>query len=91
MKQQEMLELIQQHHPHIREVEAEKLINRAMDDFCAKTEIVKDSYTFSTVVNQRYYTLDKRIIKVLNVWLGNLKIPRLVGKPVIDDDTSETG
>ena len=91
MKTKEMLELIQQHHPHMGEVEAIKLLNRAKDDFCAKTEIVKDSYTTSTVANQRYYTLDDKIIKIKDVWLNDVKIPMLIGKPIIDDDTSESG
>ena len=91
MTAKEMIELIQQHHPHIGETEAIKLLNRAKDDFCAKTEIVKDSYTVSTVANQRYYSLDTKIIKIKSVWLNDVEIPMLVGKPIIDDDTSESG
>ena len=41
-----------------------KSINRAKDDFCAKTEIVKDTYTSQTNANQRYYTLDNKILKL---------------------------
>jgi hypothetical protein len=91
MTTKEMIELVQQHHPHLGEVEAIKLLNRAKDDFCAKTEIVKDSYTTSTVANQRYYTLDTKIIKIQSIWLNDVEIPMLLGKPLIDDDTSETG
>ena len=86
-----MIELVQQHHPHLGEVEIIKLLNRAKDDFCAKTEIVKDTYTSTTVANQRYYTLDDKIIKINSVWLNDVKIPMLIGKPIIDDDTSESG
>ena len=91
MKIKEMVELVQQHHPHLGEVEAIKLLNRAKDDFCARTEIVKDSYTTSTVANQRYYTLDTKIVKIQSIWLNDVEIPMLLGKPLIDDDTSETG
>jgi len=90
MKAREMIELIQQHHPHIGEKEAIKILNRAKDDFCAKTEIVKDSYTSTTVANQRYYSLDNKVLKILNIWLNDILIPMLVGKPIIDDDESET-
>ena len=90
MKAREMLELIQQHHPHLGEVEIIKLLNRAKDDFCAKTEIVKDTYTSVTVADQRYYTLDNKIIKIQSIWLNDIKIPMLIGKPIIDDDTSES-
>ena len=90
MTTKEMIELIQQHHPHIGEKEAIKILNRAKDDFCAKTEIVKDSYTSVTVANQRYYTIDNKILKILSVWLNDVLIPMMVGKPIIDDDESET-
>ena len=87
----EMIELVQQHHPHMGEVEVIKLLNRAKDDFCNKTEIVKDSYTTTTVANQRYYTISTNILKILSVWLNDVQIPMLLGKPIIDDDTSEGG
>jgi hypothetical protein len=88
---EKMIEAIKVHHPHLGETEIVEKLNRAKDDFCAKTELIKDSYTSSTVANQRYYTIDTKIIKILNVWLNDVLIPRLVGKPSIDDDTSETG
>ena len=53
MEIKEMIELVQQHHPHMGQTEIVKLLNRAKDDFCAKTEIIKDSYTTNTAVNQR--------------------------------------
>ena len=85
MTTKEMIELVQQHHPHLGEVETIKLLNRAKDDFCAKTEIVKDSYTFNTVANQRYYDIDNRVLKVKSVWVDSVKISKMIGKPVIDD------
>ena len=91
MKTKEMIELVQQHHPHLGEVEAIRLLNRAKDDFCARTEIVKDSYTTSTVANQRYYKLDTKIIKIQSIWLNDVEIPMSLSKPIIDDDTSESG
>ena len=88
MKTRDLLDIIQQHHPHVNEAEAIKLINRAKDDFCERTEIVKDSYTTDTVANQRYYDIDKRIIKINNIWLDGVKIDRSLEKPHIDDDDS---
>ena len=80
MQLKEMIELVQQHHPHLGEVEIVKLLNRAKNDFCFKTEIVKDSYTTSTVANQRYYTLDPKVIKVKSVWLNDVEIPNIFEK-----------
>ena len=90
MTTKEMMELVQLHHPHMGEVEIVRVLNRAKDDFCAKTEVVKDSYTLNTVANQRYYDIDERILKIKSVWLNDVRISRLIGKPIIDDeDTGE--
>ena len=91
MKLIKMLELIQQHHPHMGESEIIEKLNQAKDDFCEKTELVKTTYTTSTVANQRYYTLDKKILKVNEVYLNDTIIPRLSSKLPIDDDTNEDG
>ena len=110
MTAKEMIELVQQHHPNMGEVEIIKLLNRAKDDFCSETEIVKKSYNFvssdagtetaanpdgdnpetATTADKRYYTLSKFILKIRDVWLNDVKISRLIGKPIIDDDTSES-
>ena len=96
MKLIEMVELIQQHHPHMGETEVIKLLNRAKDDFCERTEISKSTYIQATVANQRYYPLndipggnDPTILKVKEVWFNDTLIPRLLEKPPIDDDSSE--
>ena len=95
MKLIEMVELIQQHHPHMGETEIIRLLNRAKDDFCERTEIVKSTYTIATVANQRYYPLNdvgaetSDILKIREVWLNDTLIPRLLEKPPVDDDSSE--
>ena len=93
MRQLEMQELIKQHHDHLGEVEVRKLIDRALADFAAKTEILESSVTLDTGTNanQRYYSLPSNILKIGSVWLNDTLIPKLIGKPVIDDDTEETG
>ena len=92
----EMIELVQQHHPDMGETEIQLLINRASDDFCAKTELIKHSFSLgvdvnpdSTTVNKRYYTLPTEILTIREVWLNDVRIPRLIGKPIIDDTTTE--
>ncbi len=86
MKIVEMIELVQQHHPHMGQTEIVKLLDRAKNDFCARTEIVKDSYTGTTVANQRYYDIDARIIKIKDIYLNDVLIPRMLEKPSIDDE-----
>ena len=52
MTAKKMIELLQQHHPHIGETEALILLNQAKDDFCEDTEMVKTQSTFTTTVTQ---------------------------------------
>ena len=92
----EMIELIRQHHPHMADNELRLLLNRASDDFCARTEILKDSTSLGsdvnaddTTANKRYYTLPSEVLVVREVYLNNVRIPRLIGKPIIDDTTTE--
>ena len=92
----EMIELVRQHHPHMQDNEIRLLLNRASDDFCAKTEIIKDSFSFGsdvnpddTTANKRYYSLPSNILTIREVYLNNVRIPRLIGKPIIDDTTTE--
>ena len=74
MTAKKMIELLQQHHPHIGETEALILLNQAKDDFCEDTEMVKTQSTFTTTVNQLVYddaelAADGTILKILNVFL----------------------
>ena len=92
----EMIELIRQHHPHMQDNEIRLLLNRASDGFCAKTEIIKDSFSLGadvnpdyTTANKRYYTLPAEILTIREVYLNNVRIPRIIGKPIIDDTTTE--
>ena len=92
----EMIELVRQHHPHMQDNEIRLLLNRASDDFCAKTEMIKHSFSLgadvdpdNTTANKRYYALPSEILTIREVWLNNVSIPRLIGKPIIDDTTTE--
>jgi len=90
MKQQEMQELIKQHHPNLGETQIRKMLDRAFADFAAKTEILETSSTGDTVVDQRYYALPTTVLQVKGVWINDVNIPRLVPAPIIDDTTDET-
>ena len=92
----EMIELIRQHHPAMADSEIRLLLNRASDDFCARTEILKDSFSLGidvdadyTATNKRYYTIPSEILTIREVYLNDVRIPRLIGKPIIDDTTTE--
>ena len=97
MTGKKMLELIQQHHPHIGETEALLLINEAKDEFCERTEISKTTSTsFTTVAGQLLYDLALAgdwspggVLKINKVWIGDnnnsILASRLQGTLVLKD------
>ena len=66
MTQKELIELIKQHHPSMGNVEIRARLNRAQNDFCARTELMKKTYVQLTTGGKRYYPLDNDILKILN-------------------------
>jgi len=86
MTQLELIEIVQQHHPTMGTVEIRRGLNRAQNDFCARTELIKKTYRQMTTAGQRYYSLDSDILRILKVQLDDIIIPRLIGDPIIDDD-----
>ena len=91
MDLQEMVELIQQHHSSVREVEIRKLIKRISDQFCAETEIIDGIYYQNTTANKRYYALDTDIVKITKVMLAGEEIPRIIGEGLRLEDADTTG
>ena len=91
MKQLELIELVQQHHPTMGHTEIRKSLNRAQNDYCARTELIKETYVQNSVAGQRYYNLDNNILKITRVQINDVEIPRLQGDPMIDDDEFDGG
>jgi hypothetical protein len=92
MKLQEMIELVQKHHPDLGDVEVIKLINQASDEFCSRTLVLDEATQFNTVANQRFYGLKDSILEIKSVDMkdeeGNVKsIKRLQGRPEYRDIT----
>ena len=80
MLQKELIELVQQHHPHIRETELRLLLNRASDDFSTQTDVNDTSFKDVTIADQRFYFLGNTILKIRRVDIDNKQIPRIVGQ-----------
>ena len=55
MKVQQMIELVQQHHPNMGETEIIKMLNLALDEFVIQTRMIKDVAVITTAVDQRHY------------------------------------
>ena len=93
MTQLELIELIQQHHPGMGHKAIRSGLNRAQNDYCARTDLMKKTYTQTSTAGQRYYALDEDILRIIKVQINDVDIPRLIGNPIIDDDEwdGETG
>jgi hypothetical protein len=87
MTQEQLIELVKVHHPDMPDTLIRIYLNKALDDFCRKTRILKGHKTMSSVADKRYYDLDSDIIEVIRVDIDNNEIPRLVGKPEFEDVT----
>jgi len=85
MTQKQMIELVQMHHPDMGETEARMYLNKALKEFCRETKILSGSSTFSTVVDQRYYSLDSKVLEITRVDVDDFRIDRLVGLPEKSD------
>ena len=64
------------------------MLNRALDNFAAETEIHETVFTQSTVADQRYYALSDNVIRIKRCMLDNVEIPRLKGIPNEDINLS---
>jgi len=87
MTQKEMIEVIQQHHPDAGEVIIRKALNRAQDDFSAKTKIltVFTDASILTVTDKRYYDLHPETLEIKRVELDDIEIKRLTDRPIAGD------
>ncbi len=86
MTQRELIEIVQQHHSQMGYKEIRLALNRAQNDYCARTELLKKTYIQTSVAGQRYYELSSDILKISRVQINDVEIPRLIGSPIIDDD-----
>ena len=85
-QQKQLIELIQGHHPWMRETEIRKMLNQAQREICEKSGILKAWFDITTVAGTRFYDLDSSITSVLNVEItdsdGNyFEIPRQAVQP----------
>ena len=58
MTQTQIIEMVQIHHPDMGETEIRLHLNKALDEFCEGTRILKGQQTFTTTSSTRYYKLN---------------------------------
>ena len=81
MTQNQLIELIKDHHPNIPDAKIRVYLNLAIDEFCRRTRILTGTDSFSTSADQRYYDLDEFIAEVISVDFDGYDIPKLTGRP----------
>jgi len=87
MTQKELIEMVQQHHPSQGETLIRKALNRAQDDFGAKTKIIRAIAEDSLVTDKRWYDLDPGMLDIKRVEIDNISITRLLSPPIEGDKT----
>ena len=86
MTVQQMIELVQQHHPTMGETEIIKMLNLAMADFSIRTKMIKDVVTVNLDADKRYYDINDEILEITRVDMDSgdgfgKQIPRLMTAP----------
>ncbi len=90
MKLQQMLEIVKKHHPDLGSNEIIHMLNRASDEFCARTRLLDNATKFDTEIGKRYYGLKSDILEIKSVDIINedgdqVDIRRLLGRPKYRD------
>ena len=87
MTQKELIELVQQHHAEAGETAIRKALNRAQDDFSAKTKIIHAGTDGTTTLtkDQRYYNLHTEILEIKRVEIDDVEIRRTLSRPTKGD------
>lgn len=81
MTQNQLIDLIKKQMPTAQNAEIRLHLNDALDEFCRRSRILNDTFTVTTVADQRYYNLDASISEVTSVAFEGYDIPRLTGRP----------
>ena len=92
MTQTQIIEMVQMHHPEMGDTEIRLYLNKALDEFCESTRILKGQQTFTTRASTRYSELNDldgdssvtdqhKFIDVGRVDFNNYQISRLQDPP----------
>ena len=84
MTTREIIETLQEAHPGLSILQIIKLLNRASDDFCRRSECVEGSFYMTLVTTsggQRYYDLPEGIVRIFDVDVADETAPKLIGRP----------
>ena len=86
MTRLQFIELVKEHHSMLSGRQLDIYIEMVGNKIALDTDIAKKTFLLSSVAGQRWYDLDKSVMKIDKVYFNDVKIPKLIGDPVIDDD-----
>jgi hypothetical protein len=86
MNKIQITEIIKMHHPKASGRQFEMFIEMAADRIAQETGITKKTLLISSVAGTRWYDIDSTVIEIDKVYFNDVKIPKLIGDPIIDDD-----
>jgi hypothetical protein len=86
MTKLQIKELLKQHHPHLSSKLSDMYLELSADKIAQETDIITKTLLISSVAGQRWYDLDASITEIDKVYFNDVKIPKLIGDPIIDDD-----
>jgi len=86
MNKQQITELLRLHHKDVSNRQLEMYIEQSANRIAERTGAIKKTFLISSVAGKRWYDLNHSIIKINKIYFNDVKIPKLIGDPVIDDD-----
>ena len=86
MNKQHIVELLRTHHKDVSSRQLEMYIEQSGNRIAERTGGIKKTFLISSTAGQRWYDLNHSIIKINKVYFNDVKIPKLIGDPIIDDD-----
>ena len=86
MTTQQMVELIKQHHPQMSETMIVSLLNRAKDNLCETTNILRDKdESITTTASTIEYSLPTGTLNVFEVYVDGDVAYRMIDRPEIGE------
>ncbi len=86
MTRLQFIELVKEHHSMLPGRQLDIYIEMVGNKIAIDTDLAKKTFLLNSVAGQRWYNLDKSVIKIDKVYFNDVKIGKLVGDPIIDDD-----
>ena len=86
MNKQQITELLRLHHRDVSNRQLEVYIEQSANRIAERTGGIKKTFLIGSVAGKRWYDLNHSIIKINKIYFNDVKIPKLIGDPIIDDE-----